>query len=76
MIVQSYQIREIRERIQSAPKSDVSIQIRDSRTDQIINSLVGRNVRLTSESLTSNTEQEMSISLTYKGYETSHNPVI
>jgi hypothetical protein len=76
MIVQSYQIREIRERIQSAPKSDVSIQIRDSKTDQIINSLVGRNVRLTSESLTSNTEQEMSISLTYKGYETSHNPVI
>lgn len=76
MIVQSYQIREIRERIQSAPKSDVSIQIRDSKTDQIINSLVGRNVRLTSESLASNTEQEMSISLTYKGYETSHNPVI
>ena len=75
MIAQSYQIREIKDRIQSAPKSDVSIEIRDSKTNEMISHLVGENVRLISESITSSVAEEMSISLTYKGYEASHNPV-
>jgi len=76
MIADEYEIREIKDRIQSAPKSDVVIEIRDAlNADDIINSFTGHNMRLISESVTSSTEQEMSISLTYKGYETLHNPV-
>jgi hypothetical protein len=74
IIADSYEIREIKDRIQAAPKSDVSIEIFDAQAPtEIINSFVGKNVRLISESVNSSTEQEMSISLTYKGYETLHN---
>ena len=58
MIAQSYQIREIKDRIQSAPKSDVSIEIRDSKTNEMISHLVGENVRLISESITSSVAEE------------------
>ena len=75
MIVNDYQIREIKDRIQSAPKTSLKIEIRDAKTDEMINSFTGQNVRLISESITSNIEGEMSISLTYKGYEPLHNPV-
>ena len=74
IIADDYQIREIKDRIQAAPKSDVSIEIFDAQSPtEIINRFVGKNVRLISESLNSSTEEEMSISLTYKGYETLHN---
>jgi len=74
IIADSYEIREIKDRIQAAPKSDVSIEIFDAQAPtEIINRFVGKNVRLISESLNSSTEEEMSISLTYKGYETLHN---
>ena len=74
IIADTYEIREIKDRIQAAPKSDVSIEIFDAQSPtDIINSFVGKNVRLISESVNSSTEQEMSISLTYKGYETLHN---
>lgn len=74
IIADDYEIREIKDRIQAAPKSDVSIEIFDAQAPtDIINSFVGKNVRLISESVNSSTEQEMSISLTYKGYETLHN---
>lgn len=74
IIADSYEIREIKDRIQAAPKSDVNIEIFDAQAPtEIINRFVGKNVRLVSESLNSNTEEEMSISLTYKGYETLHN---
>ena len=74
IIADDYEIREIKDRIQAAPKSDVSIEIFDAQSPtDIINSFVGKNVRLISESVNSSTEQEMSISLTYKGYETLHN---
>ena len=74
IIADAYEIREIKDRIQDAPKSDVSIEIFDAQAPtEIINRFVGKNVRLISESLNSNTEEEMSISLTYKGYETLHN---
>ena len=76
MIADEYEIREIKDRIQSAPKSSVIIEIRDAlNPDDIINSFTGQSMRLISENITSSTEQEMSISLTYKGYETLHNPV-
>jgi hypothetical protein len=75
MIVNNYQIKEMKDKIRSAPKSNVSIQIKDAETDAIINAFTGQNVRLTSESISSSTEDEMTISLTYKGYETLHNPV-
>ena len=74
IIADSYEIREIKDRIQAAPKSDVSIEIFDAQAPtEIINRFIGKNVRLISESVNSSTEQEMSISLTYKGYETLHN---
>jgi hypothetical protein len=76
MIVSNYEIREIKDRIQSAPKSDVVINIKDSKTDDLINSFTGHNVRLISESINSSIDEEMSISLTYKGYDTLHNPVL
>ena len=75
MIVNNYQIKEMKDKIQSAPKSNVSIQIKDAETDDIINAFTGQNVRLISESISSSTEDEMAISLTYKGYETLHNDV-
>ena len=73
IIADDYEIREIKDRIQAAPKSDVSIEILDSVDSSIINSFTGKNVRLIGESVNSSTEEEMSISLTYKGYETLHN---
>lgn len=76
IIADEYQIREIKDRIQAAPKSDVKIEIRDSfDQSSIINSFTGYNMRLTSEAINSAAEGEMTMSLTYKGYETYHNPV-
>jgi hypothetical protein len=75
MIANEYEIREIKDRIQSAPKSTVSIEIRDGQTKEMINAYTGHNVRLIGESINSSIEGEMSISLTYKGYDTLHNPV-
>ena len=74
IIADEYEIREIKNRIQAAPKSDVSIEIFDAQSPtDIINSYVGENVRLISESIGSTVDGEMTISLTYKGYETRHN---
>ena len=75
MIVDEYEIRKIKDRIQSAPKSNVVINIRDAKTDDMMNSFTGHNVRLISESINASVEGEMAISLTYKGYDTLHNPV-
>ena len=75
MIADEYEIREIKDRIQSAPKSSIEIELRDSQRDVIINSFTGNNIRLVGESINSSVEGEMSISLTYKGYDTYHNPV-
>ncbi len=73
MIVDEYEIREIKDRVQAAPKSNVSITIKDAKTDELMNQFVGRNVRLIGESINTSTEGEMSISLTYKGYDAYHN---
>jgi hypothetical protein len=51
------------------------INIRDAKTDEMMNSFTGHNVRLISESINTSVEGEMSISLTYKGYDTLFNPV-
>lgn len=76
IIADEYEIREIKDRIQAAPKSDVVIKIYDAiYTNEMINSFTGNNVRLISESLNSSIDGEMTLSLTYKGYETRHNPV-
>ena len=49
----------------------MSIDIFDAQAPtEIINSYVGQNVRLISESIGSTIEGEMTVSLTYKGYET------
>jgi hypothetical protein len=73
IIADNYEVREIKDRIQAAPESDVKIEIFDSISGTLINEFVGENVRLISESINSTTEEEMSISLTYKGYKTLHN---
>ena len=75
MIADQYEVREIKDRLQAAPKSNVVIDIRDAQTNEMINSFTGNNVRLISESVNSSIDGEMSISLTYKGYDTLHNPV-
>lgn len=76
MIANDYEIRQIKDRIQAAPKSDVTIEIKDSfDNNYMINSYTGFNVRLIGETVNSTLDGEMSISLTYKGYETYHNPV-
>lgn len=76
MIANEYEIREIKDRLQNAPKSDVAIHIFDAQNPtQKINSFTGFDMRLVSESLGSTIEGEMTLSLTYKGYETYHNPV-
>lgn len=77
MIANEYEIRQIKDRIQAAPKSDVTIEIRDSfDNDYVINSFTGVNVRLIGETLNSSVEGEISISLSYKGYEPYHNAEI
>jgi len=74
MIASEYEVREIKDRLQAAPKSDVAIQICDANDhSDIINSFVGKNVRLISESLNSTIDDEMNISLSYKSYESYHN---
>ena len=76
IIVDEYEIREIKDRVQAAPKISVEIQILDGKDQaRVINSFKGRDVRLVSESLNSSTDGEMSISLTYKGYESYHNEI-
>ena len=74
IIVDEYQVREIKDRVQAAPKSDVEIQILDAQDKtKLINSFNVIDARLVSESINSSTEDEMSISLTYKGYESYRN---
>lgn len=76
MIANEYEVRQIKDRIQAAPKSNVTIEIKDSfDNNYMINSYTGFNVRLIGETVNSTIDGEMSISLTYKGYETYHNPV-
>ena len=65
----------MKNKIQSATKSDVIIEIRDAQDNTMINSFTGKNVRLIGETTSSSVDGELSISLTYKGYETLHNPV-
>ena len=74
MIVNEYQIREMKDRVAAAPKSTVVIEIKDAKDGSMINSFTGQNVRLISESIQSSVAGEMAISLSYKGYETLHNP--
>ena len=75
MIVQEYQVQQMKDRFGSAKKTDVVIDIKDTSTNEMINSFTGKNVRLIGESTTASVDGEMSISLSYKGYETLHNPV-
>ena len=75
MIVQEYQVQQIKDRLGSAKKTDVVIDIKDTSTSEMINSFTGKNVRLIGENTSATIDGEMSISLSYKGYETLHNPV-
>lgn len=75
ILADEYEIREIKDRIQAAPKSDVKIEILDAIDSSLINEFEGRNVHLIGESVNGTVEEEMSISLTYKGYETLHNDI-
>ena len=53
----------------------MEIEIRDARTNEMINAYTGHNVRLIGETVNATIDGEESISLTYKGYDTLHNPV-
>lgn len=76
IIADQYEIREIKDRIQAAPKSDVKIEILDSYAQTDINTFEIENARLISEAINSTVAEEMNISLAYKGYETYHNPLV
>jgi hypothetical protein len=76
MIANTYEIREIKDRLQNAPRSELSIDICDAKDhSNIINRFLGKNVRLISESINSTIEEEMNISMSYKSYESYHNEV-
>ena len=75
MIAHEYQARRMKDNLQRAPKTDVAIEIRDSQDNTMINSFTGKNVRLIGETTSASVDGELTISLTYKGYETLHNPV-
>ena len=76
MIANEYEMREIKDRLQAAPRSNITIQICDADDHtNIINSFVGKNVRLISESVNSTIDGEMNISLSYKSYESYHNEI-
>lgn len=76
IIAEEYEIKEIKDRLQAAPKSNVVIKICDAQDHtSIINSFTGFGARLISEAVNSTIDGEMSISLSYKSYETYHNPV-
>lgn len=73
MIAQEYEIREIKERIQDAPISNVDIEIYDAFDhDVLINSYAVHNARLIGETINGSVGGELSISLTYKGFETKN----
>lgn len=73
MIAEEYEIREIKDRIQEAPISTINIDICDAFDHNIvINSYVGYNVRLLGETINGNINGELSLSMTYKGYETKN----
>lgn len=73
MIAEEYEIREIKDRIQEAPISTINIDICDAFDHNIvINSYIGHNVRLLGETINGNINGELSLSMTYKGYETKN----
>ena len=77
MIANEYEVREIKDRLQNAPKSEITIEICDAEDhSNVINSFVGKNVRLISESINSTIGEEMNISLSYKSYESYHNQIV
>ena len=74
---EEYKIKQIQDRLTAAQKvGDVRIEIKDSLDGSMINKFVGKSVRLISESMSLSVEGEMSITMTYKGYETLHNQIL
>lgn len=73
MIAEEYEIREIKDRIQDAPISNVDIEIYDAFDHNVlINSYTAHNARLIGETINGSIGGELSISLTYKGFETKN----
>lgn len=75
MIAEDYQARQMKDKFKGASKTDVVIDIKDGQDGSMINSFTGKNVRLIGETTNASVEGELQISLSYKGYETLHNPV-
>lgn len=73
MIAEDYEIREIKDRVQKAPKTDVAIEISDAFDhNTIINEYKLPNARLIGETISSTVDGELSLSLTFKGFETKN----
>ena len=71
MIANKYEIKKIADRLAASEESDVKIEICDAvDNNNIVNSFTGINMKLISESISSSIEDELSISMTYKGFET------
>ena len=75
IIAEDYQARQMKDKFKGASKTDVVIDIKDGQDGSMINSFTGKNVRLIGETTNASVEGELQISLSYKGYETLHNPV-
>jgi len=73
IVAEEYEIREIKDRIQSAPTSNIFVDIYDAfNHDLVINQLKLYNVRLIGETINGSVGEELSISMTYKGFETKN----
>lgn len=76
IVAETYEIEEMQNKLKNLPRSTVSIQICDAQDHaNVINSFEASNARIVSESLSSNVDSEMSISLSYKSFETHHNSI-
>lgn len=76
IVAQEYEIEAMKNKLKNLPRSTLSIQICDAQDHtNVINSFEASNARIISESVSSSIDQQMSLSLTYKSYETHHNTI-
>jgi len=73
MIANKYQISQMKDSFSPTEQVGVVIDIKDAVDGTLINSFTGQKVRRVGERTNSSVEGEISITLSYKGYEAYHN---
>lgn len=69
LIVSQYEVAQISQVIQSLSAEDIKIEVCDSVDGSVLNTYFLENAKLVGESINGSVEEEMRVSLTYKGYE-------